>query len=262
MKSLLKFFFKTFVKKVLIGLCTSGGRNFLGRICVYHKGGGNKRRFKLVDRFRRLNQFGSIFKVLKDSNKTAFLGMILYNNGLVSFIILCDGLFIGSKIFSGDVLDLKMKEFYTTGSAFLLNDMSLFSIVSSIELFPFSGFKLARSAGAFAYIVGKELDKIIIKLNSGWQVKIFKNSMATLGASSNPFYIFKSISKAGKSRALGIRPTVRGVIKNPCDHPHGGGEGRGSPPVAPVSPWGKFTKGTPSKNRKIDRLKRRLFKSI
>jgi large subunit ribosomal protein L2 len=165
MKLLVKFFFFKHFKKILIGLSSSGGRNILGRICVYHQGGGNKRRFKLIDRFRRVNQYGYIFKILSDKIQTAFIGMILYVNGLVSFITLSDGVIIGSKIFSGYILN--SKNVFKNGSAVLLKDINLFSVINSVEIFPFSGFKIARAAGSSAYIVGKENNKVILKLNSG-----------------------------------------------------------------------------------------------
>lgn len=111
-------------------------------------------------------------------------------------------------------------------------------------------------------MAGKSKGKALVKLASGWQVKVPISAMAVIGMNSNFSRLWSPLGKAGKQRALGVRPTVRGVIKNPCDHPHGGGEGRGSPPAAPVTPWGFFTKGTPTKNRKADRRQRRLFKII
>lgn len=111
-------------------------------------------------------------------------------------------------------------------------------------------------------MAGKSQGKALVKLASGWQVKVSLGAMAVLGMNSNFSRLWSPLGKAGKQRALGVRPTVRGVIKNPCDHPHGGGEGRGSPPAAPVTPWGFLTKGTPTKNRKADRRLRRLFKII
>lgn len=249
-------------KKLVLGLVSNGGRNFLGRLCVFHRGSGNKNKYRLIDRFRRTNQTGLLFKVLKDPIRTAYIGLIFYENGMASYIVLSDGLFLGDNVYSG--LFLKdVKNFFNIGSCFPIIYMNLFTRVNNIELFPLSGSKIARSAGVSAYIIGKDHnDLITLKLNSGWQLKIYSLSMASLGVVSNPLHMITRIGKAGKKRALGFRPIVRGVIKNPCDHPHGGGEGKGSPPVAQVTPWGKLTKGTPTKNKKKDRTKRRLFKNI
>jgi len=184
--------------------------------------------------------------------------MVVYDNGLISFIILSHGLAKGSKIFSS--ISYIEKKNFSIGSSNLVKFFGLFSVINSVELFPFSGSKLARSAGSSAYIIKKDKNKVFLKLKSGWQIKISVGCVSSFGICSNPLNRFTIVGKAGKNRAKGIRPTVRGVIKNPCDHPHGGGEGRGSPPVAQVTPWGFLTKGTPTKNKKKDRLKRRLFK--
>jgi len=258
MKYITNFFFSKIFKKVSIGLSSSGGRNFLGRICVFHRGGGNKVKYLLVDRFRRLNQYGFIYKIFSKRPFTAFIGAIIYDNGLHSFIILSDNLFVGSYVFSG----ISSESTKNLGSSGLLSTFSLFSPINSLELFPFSGAKLSRAAGSSAFMVGRDFKKVLVKLNSGWQIKVSPFCVSSLGIVSNPFHYYKVIGKAGKARSFGIRPTVRGVIKNPCDHPHGGGEGKGSPPAAQVSPWGRLTKGTPTKRRKIDKLKKRLFKLL
>lgn len=188
--------------------------------------------------------------------------MILYDNGIFSFILLSEGLFIGSKIFSG--ISFLDDNYRSLGSSNILLHLNLFSIINSIELKPNNGFKLARSAGVSAVLVSRDnyLNKVIIKLRSGWLLKISLFCMCCLGQVSNYGHNLCYFKKAGQVRALGFRPIVRGVIKNPCDHPHGGGEGRGSPPRAQVSPWGHLTKGTPTKNKKIDRLNRYYFKQF
>jgi large subunit ribosomal protein L2 len=259
-KLLFKFFFTSFFKKHLIGLRATGGRNFLGRVCVYHKGSGNKLRFRQLDRFRRLNQYGLVLKVFKSKVNLPFVGMVLYDNGLLSFISVADGIFVGSRLFSGYFFTNR-DEILKNGSSILLKHFGLFTKINSLEIFPFSGFKVARAAGCSAFIVGKVKNKAIIKLSSGWQISVSDEAAASYGVNSNVSYVFGNFGKAGKNRARGIRPTVRGIAKNPCDHPHGGGEGRGSPPAAAVTPWGFFTKGTPTKNRKFNRAKRRLFKT-
>jgi len=183
------------------------------------------------------------------------VGLIIYSNGLVSFILLSEGLKKGFKIFSGSK---KIK--YFLGCTQKLLNVKLFDAISSIESFPLSGAKIARSAGVFSNIFSKEHEKSLLKLSSGWQIRVSNHALASLGMVSHPSHIYKTVGKAGLNRCKGVRPTVRGVIKNPCDHPHGGGEGRGSPPAAHVSPWGWLCRGTPSTNKKNDRLRRRLFK--
>jgi len=221
---------------LVLGLVSHGGRNFLGRLCVFHRGGGNKNKIRLVDRFRRVNETGILFKILRDPVRTAFLGLVFYDSGFMTYIVLSDGIHIGSNIYSG-VVTPATKNFLTLGSCFPTNNMNLFTRINNIELFPLSGSKIARSAGTSAYIIAKDLYGFVtLKLHSGWQFKISSQSMASLGIVSNPLHSSISVGKAGKKRALGFRPIVRGVIKNPCDHPHGGGEGKGSPPVAQVTP--------------------------
>jgi len=260
MLKIFKYFFKKIAKNFLYGIVIVAGRNFLGRIRIQHKGGGQKVKYLKIDRYRNLNQFGVVVKIIKNYFYTGFVGFILYDNGLCSFIILAEGLLKGSKIFSGKQ---KMLEYaYKLGSSQKLLHINLFDTINSVELFPFSGALLARSAGTGAKIISKDNIKSVLKLTSGWIVRISNHSLGTFGIVSNQGYIYRAKGKAGNIRRAGIRPTVRGVIKNPCDHPHGGGEGKGSPPVAQVSPWGWLCKGTPSKNRKVDKLKRKLLKKI
>jgi len=210
-----------------------------------------------VDRYRYINKFGLIFRIIYHFFFTGFVGLILYSNGLSSFILLSENVKKGNKVFSG-----RNKVKASTGSTQKLLNIKLFDSINSIEKFPFSGAKLARAAGTFSIIFSKENEKSVLKMSSGWQVRISNQSLASLGMVSHPSHIYTSIEKAGLNRNQGIRPTVRGVIKNPCDHPHGGGEGKGSPPAAHVSPWGWLCRGTPSTNKKKDRLKRKLYKQI
>ena len=255
-----RYVFKKFDKIFSKGFVVISGRNFLGRICVQHKGGGVKTKYRNLDIFRNINQFGFILRIFKDYYRTGFIGLILYEDGLLNFILLAEGIEKGSRIFSGrERLLLKKKNLGFTQK---LININLFDIIHNIEIFPLSGFKIVRSAGCGAKIVSKDYSKSVLKLASGWQIKLPSNSLGVLGVVSNITSWYKVIKKAGINRKKGIRPTVRGVIKNPCDHPHGGGEGKGSPPVAQVSPWGWLCKGTPTKNKKIDRLKRKLFKKI
>lgn len=258
----INYHLKKTVKNTNSVLSSYGGRNFLGRICVYHKGAGNKNGFIHLDFYRRLNQVGILLKILKDTYRTGYIGLILYSNGLSSFILLSEGLFKGLSIFSGFDFNIQQKVTNITGSTTLLKNIGLFSNVNSIELFPLSGSKMSRAAGVSSLIISKDYRQVSFKMSSGWQLSVSSNCLSTIGMVSNFFNYYRVIGKAGISRSLGIKPTVRGVIKNPCDHPHGGGEGRGSPPAAQVSPWGWLTKGTPSKNKKVDRLLRRKFKKF
>jgi len=240
------------------GIASTGGRNFKGRVCVFHKGGSTKRLNRVVDLYRRVNHKGLLYKILKDSNRTAYLGVIIYENGLLSYIILADKTFISNNIFSG----VSKNNILTNSSSNSLANLPLLTVINNVETYPFSGAKLARSAGTRALLTRKVNNMVFLKLTSGWQISVAKDSLASIGLVSNPLHYAKRIYKAGINRGLGIRPTVRGVAKNPCDHPHGGGEGKKPKPRAPRSPWGFLTKGTPTKNKKIDRLKRKLYKKI
>jgi len=226
------FIFKRCKKFFQRPLIIRAGRNFKGRLCVQHQGGADKHNIILVDRFRYINAFGHILRIIDDFFRTAFLGLVLYDNGLSNFVLVSEGVLKYALIFSGAFKILNAP----IGSTQALSFIKLFDAISSVELFPRSGAVLARAAGSFAKIISRAKDSTIIKLNSGWQYKVPALGLASLGMSSNVSFIFNTVGKAGLNRRRGIRPTVRGVIKNPCDHPHGGGEGKGSPPVAQVSP--------------------------
>jgi large subunit ribosomal protein L2 len=163
----IKYHFQRILKNSSICLSSSGGRNFLGRICVYHKGAGNKNLFRRLDFYRRLNQLGFLLKVFKDSFRTGYLGLVLYETGVSSFVLLTEGLFVGSTIFSGFELNFQKKLLDLNGSTSLLKNVGLFSNISSIELFPLSGAKIARAAGAGALIISKDFNKVSLKLVSG-----------------------------------------------------------------------------------------------
>jgi len=248
------YIYKKELKKLCIGTRRTGGRNFLGRVCVFHKGGGNKKRYRFIDFYRRVSSKGTIHSVYKDSIRSALFGLVVYLNGLCSYILLSHNVLTLSDVYSGEPNSFEQEEdYYFNGSALPFNRINLFSLVSSIELRPYKGVKLCRAAGTFAEVIGYNNNKVSLKLNSGWNLFVNKNCLASLGRMSNPLhYKVDKILKAGKSRALNMRPTVRGVAKNPCDHPHGGGEGKKSPPAAQKSPWGKLTKGTPTKAKKCD----------
>lgn len=255
------YFIKKFDKIIQIGKKSTGGRNFFGRVCILHRGTLNKRIYRFIDFFRRINMWGSILYRQYDTNRTAYIHAILYRNGLIAYIIAADFRNIEEDIFiySGAKLPIKL---LPISSATILKNISLFSIVSMIEIKPFLGSKLCRAAGTKCLFIGKKQDKAILKLSSKWQLHVSLNSMAMLGQVSNSLHKFNIIGKAGKNRALGIRPTVRGVAKNPCDHPHGGGNGKKSHPPIPVTAWGRWAKGTPTTKTQFAILRRRLYKKL
>jgi len=235
-------------KNFKIGTSFSSGRNYLGRICVHHRSGGVKRNYILVDFFRRLNSFGFVQKIIKDLNRTGFLGGILYDNGLYAYIVISENIKPGDRIYSGSKKNFR--GIIRNGYALPLYLINLFTLVNNIESKPYISAKISRAAGTSSLIVGKTLDKIIIKTKSGWNLHLSKYCLASLGQVSNMLHKFFDHKKAGRLVNLGKRPIVRGLAKNACDHPHGGGEGRKSPLVSPKSPWGWLTKGTPSKRKK------------
>lgn len=239
-----------------------GGRNFLGRICVHHQSGGLKKNYIRIDFIRRVNQWGYVLNTIYDPNRSAFISFIVYLNGLSSYIIATEGVKKEVPLYSGYKLVIKKLNEITKGSALAISQFPLFSTVSNVENKPFNGSVFVRSAGGGALIIGTTGNFVMLKLKSGWQLNVLKNCMAVLGAVSNKKHGAKILNKAGTNRNLGVRPTVRGLAKNPCDHPHGGGNGKKSPPRMPVSAWGRFTKWVHSNNKKEDKRKRRLFKLI
>lgn len=250
MNKLYIYIYKKLLKSFFFGIVIKAGRNFLGRVCVRHQGGPNKLKAIKIDRYRNLNDMGMILRIFDDYYHTGYLGIIIYDSGVSSVILLSEGVLKFSRIFSGTSSIFFDSYKSKIGSTQLLSKINVFENISSIEIFPNSGACLVRSAGNSAKIISKTTEKSLLKLSSGWQIRISNYCLGTFGLVSNPSYGYTSIEKAGYNRHRGIRPTVRGVIQNPCDHPHGGGEGKGSPPVAQVSPWGWFCKGTPTKKKK------------
>jgi large subunit ribosomal protein L2 len=258
---MLNYFFFKLSSKLVKGKTSSGGRNFLGRVCIKGRCKGNKRLFRYLDFFKRLNSFGFLCRVVYDSNRTAPIGYFLFENGLACYNILVDGIKIGTTVYSGYESYL-FEKVIGCGWSVPIFHMRLFSVISSIELRPFSGSKLARSAGSFAILIGKSKDKAMLKLKSGWILYISLLSFAVFGKVSKNLFNIGSFMKAGKMRAFGFKSKVRGVAKNPCDHPHGGGNGKKSKPVVPVNAWGRFAKWTHTKAKKFDKLNRRMFKIL
>ncbi len=238
------------VKTLTEGLTKSGGRNNAGRITARRRGGGHKRSYRIIDfKRRKWDMAATVERLEYDPNRTAFIALIKYEDGELAYIIAPQRLGVGDKVIAGEKVDVK------PGCAMPLRSVPIGSIIHNIEMKPGKGGQIARSAGAFAQIVGRDQTYAIIRLGSGEQRLIHGDCMATIGAVSNPDQSNIKLAKAGRNRWMGKRPSVRGVAMNPVDHPHGGGEGRTSGGRHPVTPWGKPTKGKRTRsNKKTDRL--------
>jgi large subunit ribosomal protein L2 len=238
------------VKALTEGLTESAGRNNTGRITVRRRGGGVKKTYRLIDFKRR--KFGIEAKVERleyDPNRTGFIALVKYLDGEQSYILAPQRLKAGDKVIAGDKVDVK------PGNAMPLKSIPVGTIIHNVELKPGKGGQLARSAGSYAQLVGRDASMAQVRLQSG-EVRLVQGAcMATVGAVSNPDHMNQSIGKAGRNRHKGKRPSVRGVVMNPVDHPHGGGEGRTSGGRHPVTPWGKPTKGAKTrKNKATDKF--------
>ena len=238
------------VKALTRGKTNTGGRNNHGRITSNHMGGGHKRRLRLIDfKRRKFDQVATVERLEYDPNRSAFIALVKYADGELSYILAPQRLKAGDQVVSGERVDIK------PGNAMPLANMPVGTIVHNVELKKGRGGQLARSAGTYCQLVGKDAGYAQIKLTSGELRMVPGECLATVGAVSNPDNQNIVIGKAGRSRWLGIRPTVRGVAMNPVDHPHGGGEGRTSGGRHPVTPWGKPTKGKKTrKNKSTDKL--------
>lgn len=233
------------VKKLTEGLTKKGGRNNAGRITARRRGGGHKRLYRQVD-FRR-TKFdipATVERIEYDPNRSAFIALIKYEDGDLSYILAPQRLAIGDKVVSGKQTDVK------PGNAMPLASVPIGTIVHNVEMKPGKGGQIARSAGTYVQLVGRDGGYAILRLNSGEQRLVHGQCMATVGAVSNPDHSNINDGKAGRSRWRGKRPSVRGVVMNPVDHPHGGGEGRTSGGRHPVTPWGKPTKGKKTRRNK------------
>ena len=234
------------VKVLTEGLTKKGGRNNRGRTTAFHRGGGHKRTYRIVD-FRRVkfDVVGTVERLEYDPNRTAFIALVTYADGEQAYIIAPQRLAAGDKVVSSmNAVDVK------PGNAMPLERMPIGTIVHNIEMKPRKGGQVARSAGAYAQYVGRDQGWAVLRLNSGEQRRVHGTCLATVGAVSNQDHSNTSIGKAGRSRWLGRRPVNRGVTMNPIDHPHGGGEGRTSGGRHPVTPWGKPTKGKRTRSNK------------
>jgi large subunit ribosomal protein L2 len=233
------------VKGLTEGISSSGGGNNNGRITVRWRGGGHKRTYRLVDFKRTKRDMPAVVERLEyDPNRTAFIALLRYGDGELSYILAPQRLAVGDTVVSARQADVK------PGNAMPLISMPVGTIVHNVEMKPGRGGQIARSAGTYAQYVGRDSGYAILRLNSGEQRLVHQSCMATVGAVSNPDHSNISIGKAGRNRWLGRKPSVRGVAMNPVDHPHGGGEGRTSGGRHPVTPWGKPTKGKKTRNNK------------
>ena len=232
------------VKSLVKGKNTKGGRNNLGRITVFGKSRGAKKKYRVIDFKRSKELSATVERFEHDPNRSANIALIKYSDNEYSYIIALENLKIGDEIISSDSAEIAV------GNCMQLKNIPAGIIISNIELKPKKGAQLARSAGSFATIVNKDSGKVSIKLRSG-EVRVVEGECkATIGVVSNVDKKNVKLGKAGRKRWLGFRPKVRGVAKNPVDHPHGGGEGKTSGGRHPVSAWGKPTKGFKTRNNK------------
>ena len=234
------------VKALTVGKSEKGGRNNMGRITVRFRGGGHKQSYRLVD-FKRRERPGvsaTVERLEYDPNRTAFIALVKYADGTLSYILAPQRLAVGDQVVSGEQVDIK------PGNAMPIASIPVGTIVHNVELKVGKGGQIARSAGSYVQIVGRDQGYVIVRLNSGEQRLILGTCYATVGAVSNPDHMNISLGKAGRNRWLGKRPHNRGVSMNPVDHPHGGGEGRTSGGRHPVTPWGKPTKGAKTRTNK------------
>ncbi|MBE7185581.1 MAG: 50S ribosomal protein L2 [Methylobacterium mesophilicum] len=233
------------VKGLTEGLSASGGRNNYGRVTARFIGGGHKRTYRVIDfKRRKFDVSATVERLEYDPNRTAFIALLRYDDGELSYIIAPQRLSPGDKVIAGQSADVK------PGNAMPLQSMPVGTIVHNVELKPGKGGQIARSAGSYAQLVGRDQGMAILRLNSGEQRLVHGSCFATVGAVSNPDHGNINLGKAGRSRWLGRRPHNRGVTMNPVDHPHGGGEGRTSGGRHPVTPWGKPTKGKKTRSNK------------
>ncbi len=233
------------VKKLTEGLSESGGRNNLGRMTSRHRGGGHKRRYRIIDFKRRKFDIPAVIERLEhDPNRSAFIALLRYEDGEISYILAPQRVKVGDKVIAGEKVDIR------PGNALPMKNIPVGTIVHNVEMKPGRGGQIARSAGSYAQLVGKDTGNALLRLASGEVRMVRAEGMATIGAVSNPDQKNVKFGKAGRMRWLGKRPSVRGVAMNPIDHPHGGGEGKSSGGRHPVTPWGKPTKGKKTRNNK------------
>ena len=233
------------VKALTEGKLKTGGRNNKGHVTSRGIAGGHKQKYRYVDfKRRKWDMDGTVERIEYDPNRTAFIALVRYADDELAYIIAPQRLAVGDKVVAGKKTDVK------PGNAMELGQVPVGTIVHNVEMKPMKGGQIARSAGTYVQVVGRDRGMVIVRLGSGEQRYIQAACMATVGAVSNPDNQNTNLGKAGRNRWLGIRPLTRGVAKNPVDHPHGGGEGRTSGGRHPVTPWGKPTKGARTRHNK------------
>ncbi len=232
-------------KSLLKSHKSTAGRNNMGRITTRHKGSGVKRRYRVID-FKRdkINIPAKVQAISYDPNRTCFIALLSYNDGYKNYILAPLGLQVGDTVISSEECDIKV------GNSKQLKDIPVGTVIHNVELNPGAGGQLARSAGSYIQLMAKEGKMALLRMPSGELRKVSLNSRATIGQVGNAEYEQRVIGKAGRKRWMGVRPTVRGVVMNPVDHPHGGGEGRTSGGRHPVTPWGMPTKGYRTRSNK------------
>jgi large subunit ribosomal protein L2 len=233
------------VKTLTEGLQKSGGRNNLGRITTRHHGGGHKQLYRVVDfKRRKFDVDGTVERLEYDPNRTAFIALVKYSDGERAYILAPQRLSVGDKVVSGERVDIK------PGNTLPLRNIPVGTIIHNVEFKPGKGGQMARSAGTFVQLVGKDQGYALLRLSSGEVRRVQLECLASIGAVSNPDQQNVVIGKAGRTRWKGVRPSVRGTAMNPIDHPHGGGEGRTKGGRHPVTPWGQPTKGYKTRHNK------------
>jgi large subunit ribosomal protein L2 len=233
------------VKALTEGKTKSGGRNNQGHATSRGIGGGHKQRYRVIDfKRRRWDEPATVERLEYDPNRSAFIALITYGDGTQAYILAPQRLAPGDTVIASKKTDVK------PGNAMEVGQVPMGTIVHNVELKPGKGGQLARAAGTFIQVVGRDRGMVIVRLNSGEQRYVRGDCMATVGAVSNPDNANVNLAKAGRARWMGKRPLTRGVAKNPVDHPHGGGEGRTSGGRHPVTPWGKPTKGARTRRNK------------
>ena len=247
------------IKSLTIGKKSSSGRNNLGRITSRRRGSGHKQKYREIDFYRNKHDIEAVVERIEyDPNRTSHIMLVKYEDGERAYMLVPQNIKIGDKIISGNKKEIKI------GNCMPLHDIPVGTAIHNVEMKPGGGAKIARAAGSSVQITGSDDEYSIIKLASGEIRKITSKAKATIGVLSNPDQKNIKIGKAGRNRWLGIRPSVRGVVMNPVDHPHGGGEGKSSGGRNPVSPWGQSAKGLKTRNNKrtnkyiISRRKKRV----
>ena len=233
------------IKALTEGKSKTGGRNNMGHVTSRGIGGGHKQRYRIVDfKRRKWDMAATVERMEYDPNRTAFIALLKYEDGTQTYILAPQRLAVGDSVVAAKKTDVK------PGNAMELAQMPVGTIVHNIEMKPGKGGQIARAAGTYAQVVGRDRGLVIVRLNSGEQRYIRGDCMGSVGAVSNPDNGKQTLAKAGRNRWAGKKPLTRGVAKNPVDHPHGGGEGRTSGGRHPVTPWGKPTKGARTRNNK------------